>query len=208
MATVTSKGQITLPKTVRDALDLVPGSEVDFVFEGTAIVLRRRVPVERFEKWRGHLRGRLPTGEAAGLRRRRGVKTAVDSNVLFDLFHGEEASLAARDALAAAATAGGLTICPVVYAEVAVAYPQRSELDEILLDLGIHLDGFSPEALWEGSRAWLGYIRARTPEVACGRCGADFLIGAHALASADQLMTRDAGYFRTYFPSLPLVIPA
>ena len=62
MATVTSKGQITLPKAVRDALDLVPGSEVDFAFEGNQILLRRKVPIESFEKWRGHLRGRLPAG--------------------------------------------------------------------------------------------------------------------------------------------------
>ena len=47
---------------MREALDLVPGSQVDFVFEGNQIVLRRRVPIERFEKWRGHLKGRLPAG--------------------------------------------------------------------------------------------------------------------------------------------------
>jgi AbrB family looped-hinge helix DNA binding protein len=56
MATVTSKGQITLPKEVRDALGLQPGSQVEFeVVEGKAI-LRKRVPRRVFERWRGFLR--------------------------------------------------------------------------------------------------------------------------------------------------------
>lgn len=56
MATVTSKGQITLPKEVREALGLHPGSQVDFEIQGGAVILRKRVPREAFERWRGFLR--------------------------------------------------------------------------------------------------------------------------------------------------------
>lgn len=62
MATVTSKGQVTVPKGIRDALGLSPGSEVEFeLAEGTA-VLRKRFPAETLQQWEGYLRGRLPAG--------------------------------------------------------------------------------------------------------------------------------------------------
>jgi AbrB family looped-hinge helix DNA binding protein len=62
MATVTSKGQITLPRTVRNALGLEQGSEVDFVIEPDGVRLRRRVSRAQLEKWAGCLPA---TGEFA-----------------------------------------------------------------------------------------------------------------------------------------------
>ena len=55
MATVTSKGQVTLPRTVRDALGLEPGAEIDFVIEPRGVRLRRRVSRMQLEKWVGCL---------------------------------------------------------------------------------------------------------------------------------------------------------
>jgi len=43
MATVTSKGQITLPKEIRDALGVSPGDRVEFVREDSGKVLVRPV---------------------------------------------------------------------------------------------------------------------------------------------------------------------
>lgn len=60
MATVTRKGQITVPKAVRDALGLAPGSQIDFEIEPGRVIIRKRVPHEAFERWQGHLRGKLP----------------------------------------------------------------------------------------------------------------------------------------------------
>lgn len=60
MATVTSKGQITLPKVIREALGLTPGSDVEFVLEPGQVILRRRIAPEVFQRWRGYLRGKLP----------------------------------------------------------------------------------------------------------------------------------------------------
>lgn len=59
MATVTQKGQVTVPKEIRDALGIGPGAEVDFELEEGRAVIRRRVPIEALDRWRGKLRGRL-----------------------------------------------------------------------------------------------------------------------------------------------------
>ncbi len=60
MSTVTSKGQVTLPKKVRDALGLVPGSEVEFELREGQVLLHKRVSEEKLARWQGYLRGKLP----------------------------------------------------------------------------------------------------------------------------------------------------
>jgi antitoxin PrlF len=60
MTTVTRKGQVTLPKRIRDALGVQPGSEVEFDLEEGRAVMRKRVPIEAFAEWEGLLRGKLP----------------------------------------------------------------------------------------------------------------------------------------------------
>jgi antitoxin PrlF len=59
MPRVTSKGQVTIPKEIRDELGLKAGSQVEFVRENGRVVLRRRIPEEVFDKWAGRLRGKL-----------------------------------------------------------------------------------------------------------------------------------------------------
>ena len=51
---VTSKGQVTIPKPVRDAMNIKPGDEVEFVPRNGQFVLQRRVREGPFAKWRGH----------------------------------------------------------------------------------------------------------------------------------------------------------
>jgi len=58
--TVTSKGQVTIPKHIRDALRLRPGSAVDFAVDGQGQVVLVPVKVaaprsakDRFESVRG-----------------------------------------------------------------------------------------------------------------------------------------------------------
>lgn len=50
LATVTTKGQVTIPKNVRDRLNIKPNDRVDFLLEGDRAVL---VPVKTLKDLRG-----------------------------------------------------------------------------------------------------------------------------------------------------------
>ncbi len=52
---LTVKGQITIPKDVREGLGLRPGDEVEFVAEGGGYRLRKVLRVNPFARYRGHL---------------------------------------------------------------------------------------------------------------------------------------------------------
>ncbi|CEJ11505.1 putative regulator PrlF [bacterium YEK0313] len=56
--TVTAKGQVTIPKPVRDLLGIVPGSKVDFrrAADGSVVIARvdGKPSAGRFRKLRGH----------------------------------------------------------------------------------------------------------------------------------------------------------
>ena len=55
-AKITSKGQITLPKDIRDQLGLESGDEVEFYLEKGKYLMRKVPPVSRLAEWRGFLK--------------------------------------------------------------------------------------------------------------------------------------------------------
>lgn len=57
---VSEKGQVTVPKAIRERLGLRPGSLIEFRAEDGKLVGTKAVPEDVFRKWRG--RGRLPRG--------------------------------------------------------------------------------------------------------------------------------------------------
>lgn len=72
--TVTSKGQVTIPKPVRDRLGINPGSKVDFEIaeDGRAFLRRvgkRAVKASRFERMRGTATSGLTTDQIMALTR-------------------------------------------------------------------------------------------------------------------------------------------
>jgi antitoxin PrlF len=55
MSRLTSKGQVTIPKSVRDRLGLQPGDEIEFVEYPEGVRVRRRQQENPFERWKGFL---------------------------------------------------------------------------------------------------------------------------------------------------------
>ncbi|MET0438345.1 MAG: AbrB/MazE/SpoVT family DNA-binding domain-containing protein [Devosia sp.] len=71
-ATVTTKGQVTIPKSVRDHLGIVPGSQVDFrrTADGQILIEPAEAkPSSRFAKLLGHAGAGMTTEELMALTR-------------------------------------------------------------------------------------------------------------------------------------------
>jgi AbrB family looped-hinge helix DNA binding protein len=78
-ATVTSKGQLTLPKVIRDLLRLGAGDRVDFIVKDDGTVVLRPATVDVRElKGALHRKGRTPLSveEMNAIIRRRGAGRA------------------------------------------------------------------------------------------------------------------------------------
>lgn len=71
--TVTAKGQVTIPKPVRDLLGIAPGSRVDFrrAADGSVALIRAddSTPASRFARLRGHAGKGLSTDAIMALTR-------------------------------------------------------------------------------------------------------------------------------------------
>jgi antitoxin PrlF len=76
MATkITVKGQVTIPKHIRDALQLAPGNQVEFAVENDKVVVykagarRNGAKKDRFERARGAAEIKWRTAELMALLR-------------------------------------------------------------------------------------------------------------------------------------------
>ncbi len=71
--TVTAKGQVTIPKPVRDLLGIAPGSKVEFrrAADGGVVLVRadEKRPASRFARLRGHAGKGLSTEAILALTR-------------------------------------------------------------------------------------------------------------------------------------------
>ena len=132
--------------------------------------------------------------------------TALDTNVLLDIWLPDPVfAQKSWEAVVAADERGGLVICEVVYAELAPRFATQEAFDRLLDDLGIKVTPVPKRAAFQAGHAWDRYRKAGGKRT---RIMADFLIGAHASVVADQFMTRDQGFYRSYFARLAVFDPS
>jgi hypothetical protein len=152
--------------------------------------------------------------------------TAIDTNILLDILIPDEAhSLSSKRLLDRCLEKGQLVICEVVFAELSSQFPSGAELGDFLSDTGIRLIHSGREVLYLAGERWRMCTRKRGRTIQCPRCGekvsatcpkcgqavasrdrilSDFIIGAHASLHAELLLTRDRGFYHTYFKELKI----
>jgi predicted nucleic acid-binding protein len=132
--------------------------------------------------------------------------TAIDTNVLFDiLLPNDKFVEASEQSLEDASASGSLVICDVVYAELCIHFGEQRDCDVFLESTGIRVEPLSREACFLASRAFRTYRKEGGRR---SRILADFLIGGHAQAQTERLLSRDRGFYRRLFPTLELIDPA
>jgi hypothetical protein len=137
------------------------------------------------------------------------VKTAIDTNVFSAIWSWESSAERATVQLREAKSMGALIISPFVFAEL-LAYPRATEafVHQFLDATGVVIDYKLEERIWvEAGLRYARYASRRRKATGEGprRILADFLIGAHALAQAERLMTLDPTRYRKDFPELRLL---
>lgn len=131
--------------------------------------------------------------------------TAVDSSVLIDVLKPEPAfGPPSAEALRRCLAQGALVACDVVWAEVAARFSSSVDLVNGLDRLGVGFSATDRATSLEAGGSWSHYLSAGGSRT---RLIADFLVGAHAARLADRLLTRDRGFYRTYFSALEIVDP-
>ena len=129
----------------------------------------------------------------------------VDTNVLLDIFTNDAKwrSWSERK-ISDALVAGPVAVNAIIYAETSLAFADADTLDRHLDALMLVRLPLPYGAAFRAGRAFLRYRRAGGARSAPLP---DFYIGAHAEADRLTLLTRDAGRYELYFPSVQLVTP-
>lgn len=131
--------------------------------------------------------------------------TAVDTSVLLDVFAADPKYAGpAANAFRTCFSDGTLIACEVVWAEVGAFFTNSEQTVNAMGRLGVEFSSIDRATALMASEVWKSYRRRGGKRI---RDLPDFLIGAHALETADRLLTRDSGFYRQYFSNLSVIDP-
>jgi hypothetical protein len=129
----------------------------------------------------------------------------VDSNVILDIFLDDPKWADwSVGTLANASYNSTLYINQIVYTEVSIGFDKIEELELALHQGGFQMLEIPKEALYLAGKAYLNYKRGKNTKRSPLP---DFYIGAQAAVLGMDLITRDKGRYRTYFPTVRIICP-
>ena len=153
--------------------------------------------------------------------------TAIDTNILLDILIPDKDHVnASKELLEIYNEKGSLIISEIVFTELASQFLSEKEIKAFLSDTSIRLVHSNEKSLSLAGAKWKDYSKGRQDNLQCPSCGkkmsvhcpgcnknisfkqhiiSDFIIGAHAIVHADLLLTRDRGFYKTYFRDLKIV---
>lgn len=130
----------------------------------------------------------------------------VDTNVLIDVLEDDPVWADwSIEQMRAQSKIHNLVINPVIYAELSQTFSTFEALNEVVEEMGLLMQEVPRPALFLAGKA---FVRYRKVGGSKNNVLADFFIGAHAAVKRLPLLTRDAKRYRSYFPSVQLVVPS
>ncbi|MBE2220363.1 MAG: PIN domain-containing protein [Anaerolineae bacterium] len=129
----------------------------------------------------------------------------VDSNVILDIFLDDPNWAEwSEKTLNQYGASGSLYINPIIYTEVSIGFHRIEELEAVMEAAGFQMLTIPKEALFLAGKAFMAYRNNRGTK---SSTLSDFFIGAHAAVLGIALITRDTARYRTYFPTVSLIMP-
>ena len=149
------------------------------------------------------------------------MRVSIDTCILFDLLLNQNDG-SIQKLRKHRQEHDNLVICGMVYGELYPVFEQNKlDLELFLSEIDIDIDMCDSKVYALAGKQWKEYCRRR--RFICPVCGksfrmecphchgniyfrqhilSDFIIGAFSQVHCDGLLTRDYGYYKTYFPDL------
>ena len=129
----------------------------------------------------------------------------VDSCVLLDLFTDDPNWAEwSEKILGQCGQTNSLYINSIIYTEVSIGFNRIEEVEAAIEQAGVKVLEIPREALFLAGKVFLKYRKSKGTK---HTTLPDFYIGAHAIISEFDLITRNISKFKTHFPNLNLIHP-